>query len=203
MTMRAFSGAAMCVVLLSCFSHAKSTFSSFSWALALPVGNTSAMTLPYTNWKRLDVGWDAGMTFFGKPFLKLDNASSDLALGGKISYSRWKRDSTLTPVTFLGMQGILRYFIPSQYLPPMIEPFDLFAQAGGGLFIGEYGFTSPDTTDWSQPPAEVKVTEGKKYFGMNVGVGINWNVIEIMPVVTMVFTNKPSMWLSISAGMTF
>ncbi len=208
--MKVLKLSSLCVLLLCFFADAKNTFHSFYLGPAFPLSNTSAFTdeafseeiqeiVP--NYKELKTGWDAGWTFFGKPLTKFDNALSGLGFGGKISYSRWVRDSTLTPITFLGVQGILRY-----YTPPFIKPFNLFAQAGAGMFIGEYGFSDPDTLDLNYIPAkaEMIVVEGKKNLGMHFGIGIGWDVIEIFPVVTMVFTKpETSVWLSINAAVTF
>lgn len=197
LTMRALKFVMVSVLLVSVFADAKNAFSSFSVGPALPVSNSSAPTTPLTNFKKLGTGWDAGMTLFGNP-LTDDATLSGALIGGKISYSRWLRDSTLTPVTFLGVQGVVRY-----YTPPVISPFNLFAQTGAGLFIGEYGFADPDTIDGSQPENEIKVTPGKKSLGGHIGFGINWDVVEILPVLTLVFTNKLSAWLSINAAVTF
>ena len=200
--MRTLITAGLFVVVLSCFSYAKNTFHSFTLGAAVPLSSTSAMTIPDaadSNPKSLGSGWEFGWTFFGKPFQEKEGILSGLAFGGKVSYSRWVRDSTYTPVTFLGIQALSRYYLSLDL------PFNLFAQAGGGLFIGEYAFSDPDTIDGTLPPGtdQIKITEGKKSFGMNAGFGFNWDVIEIVPLVTIVFTDKLSAWFSINAGMVF
>ncbi len=177
----------------------KKTFNSFTGGLALPISKTSAITIPLTNIRKLQPGWEVGWTFFGKPFTELENGWSGLAFGGKVSYSRWKRDSTLTPITFLGTQGIVRY-----YLPLSSKPLEIFTQIGGGWFIGEHGFTDPDTVDWSEAKNDPVVVTSQNCFGFDIGVGVNIDVVEILPVVTFVATkNDLSIWLALNLGMTF
>jgi hypothetical protein len=201
-TMKALKIAGLSIVLLSLCSFAgptnesKTTFHSFFVGPANPLGNTEAPTIPVTNLKKLHNGWDAGWTFFGKPFL--GTGLSGLALGGKISYSRWLRDSTFTPVTFLGVQGIARY-----YMPRFINPLKLFGQVGGGWFVGEYAFADPDTIDWNHPQFNPVVIKSQNCFGMHFGIGIDADVVEIMPVITIVATRKLSTWLSLNVGMIF
>lgn len=194
-----------CILLLSLFSHAglrdntKSTFNSFTIGPAFPLNNTSAPTIPATNMKELKTGWEAGWTFFGKPFLKKKSALSDFSFGGKASYSSWRRDSTLTSVTFLGVQGIVRY-----YMPPIIKPLDIFAQTGGGWFLGEYGFSDADTVDWTLPDFDPVVTKGQNCAGFHIGAGVNIDVVEILPAVTIVATkNDLSIWFALNLGMIF
>jgi len=205
--MRALTTSGICVMVWCFFSFAglkdtaKTTLNSFTVGPAYPIGNTEAPTIPVTNLKRLHNGWDAGWTFFGKPFLEYENGLSGLAFGGKASYSRWERDSTLTPVTFLGVQGIVRY-----YTPRFIKPIDFYGQVGGGWFLGEYGFTDPDTVDWAHPDPTFKVVvhEGRNSFGIHFGIGVNADIVEVMPVVTVVATKrKLSTWLSLNVGLTF
>jgi len=190
-------------------NDSKATFNSFTVGPALPIGGTAVMTRPETDppanpptdplMRSLKSGWEAGWTFFGKPFLSSDNALSGLAFGGKVSYSRWNRDSTWTPVTILGVQGIVRY-----YIPPVIKQVDLFGQAGAGWFIGEYGFFDPDTLDRSSATQERIVTKGQNWLGVHFGVGMNADVVEVLPVITVVATkSKLSTWLSLNLGMTF
>jgi hypothetical protein len=201
-TMKALKIAGLSVLLLSFYSFAglkeetKTTYHIFSVGPAYPIGNTEAPTIPVTNLKKLHNGWDADWTFFGKPFL--GTGLSGLAFGGKISYSRWVRDSTFTPVTFLGVHGIARYYMPSY-----IKPLNFFGQIGGGWFIGEYAFTDPDTVDWNHPQFDPVVKKSQNSFGMHFGIGVNADVVEIMPVVTIVATKKPSIWWSLNVGMTF
>jgi hypothetical protein len=47
------------------------------------------------------------------------------------------------------------------------------------------------------------VKKGRNCFGVHFGVGVNADVVEIMPVITIVVTRKLSAWLSLNAGMTF
>lgn len=112
--MKVLKLSSLCVLLLCFFADAKNTFHSFYLGPAFPLSNTSAFTdeafseeiqeiVP--NYKELKTGWDAGWTFFGKPLTKFDNALSGLGFGGKISYSRWVRDSTLTPNYFFRSPG--------------------------------------------------------------------------------------------------
>jgi hypothetical protein len=203
--MKALKITGLSVVLLFFYSFAglkdttKATYNSFSVGPAYPIGNTAAPTIPVTNLKKLHNGWDATWTFFGKPFLENYNVLSGVAFGGKVSYSRWERDSTFTPVTFLSVQGIVRY-----YTPRFIGPLDFFGQVGGGWFLGEYGFTDPDTVDWNHPDFEPIVHKGQNCLGVHFGVGVNADVVEVMPVLTIVATKrKLSTWLSLNVGMTF
>lgn len=208
--MRALNVTGVFVVLLSFYSFAgvkegtKTTFNSFTLGPAVPVSNTEAMTnptevSPEPNLKKLKPGWEAGWTFFGKPFLELENALSGLAIGGKISYSSWRRDSTYTPVSFLGVQGIARYYIPT-----VIKPLDIFAQAGAGWFTGEYSFTDADTVDWGKPPTNPIVRNAQHCVGFNVGAGVDIDVVEILPLVMIVKTEKElCIWFSCNLGMTF
>jgi hypothetical protein len=192
------------ILVMSCFSHAKNTYSAFSLGFAMPASPSGAQTstdptLPSE--KKLGMGWDGGWTFFGLPFSESGAALSGLAFGGKINYSRWVRDSTRKELTFLGTQGIIRY-----YAPMNIKPFDLFLQAGGGMFIGEHGFTDPDTIPPVPAPSPVDriVTEGIKNMGVSFNIGLDWDVIEFTPGVTMIFTKgKSSAWLSINAAAKF
>ena len=204
-TMRALKFTGVSILLLSFYTFAglkdttKSTFHSFTGGLALPLSNTSVPTISATNYKKLKPGWEFGWTFFGKPFKKFDNALSGLSFGGKVGYSRWKRDSTWTQVTFLGVRGIVRY-----YLPRSLKPLGVFAQAGGGWFTGEYGFSDPDTVDWSDPDFDPVVTRGQNCFGFDLGVGVDVDIFEILPIITFVKTeNDLSIWLSLNLGMTF
>ena len=194
--MRACKMVCLCVALLACGAHAKNTYSAFSVGLALPMASSA---LTPTGGKHLDIGWDGAWTFFGLPFTRSENALSGIAFGGKINYSRWTRDSTLKELYMLGTQGIVRYYVPVK-----LKPFDLFAQLGGGMFIGEHGFTDPDTIPAGSPPPERLVTEGVKNFGVSFNIGADWDVIEVTPGITLVFTKgKPSAWLSISAAAKF
>ena len=188
------------ILLLYCFSHSKNTYSAFSLGFALPM-SSSAIVDTIGGTKELGAGWDAGWTFFGFPFAKSESALSGLALGGKISFSRWVRDSTFNELTFLGKQGIIRY-----YTPLNIKPFDLFVQAGAGMFIGEHGFTDPDTIPAFPAPAAFDriVTEGKKNIGVSINIGVDWDVFEVSPGITIVLTQeKSSAWISINAAMKF
>jgi|GEM_PF-5782532 len=187
----------LCILAAWAITHAKNTFSSFSLAPAWPVTSTKARTP--TGEKELGTGWDAGWTLFGKPFTRLDNPLKGLALGGRISYSRWLRDSTSTAVTFLGTQVIARY-----YIPRIVRPIDLFCQAGGGMFIGEYNFCSVDTTNWENKPRVPVIFEGQKDLGLSFGIGVNWEVVEIVPTITCVSTKDGWCgWFSLNAAMTF
>jgi len=206
--MRALKFAAVCILLLSFYSFArakdetKTTFNSFKLGPALPLGNSSAITSSDSldpNMKKLKPGWEASWTFFGKPFLKNENVLSGLAFGGKISYSSWRRDSTLTPVTFLGVQGIARY-----YIPPIVRPLDIFAEVGAGWFLGEYGFSDADSVDWNMPDYDPVIKRGQNCLGINFGAGADIDVVEILPLVTVVATKKDlSIWFSLNLGMTF
>ena len=192
------------IMALLFVAHAKNTYSAFSLGLALPTSPSGAQTstdptLPSE--KKLGNGWDAGWTFFGFPFSESGPTLSGLAFGGKINYSRWVRDSTRKELTFLGTQGIVRY-----YTPLNIKPFDLFLQAGCGMFIGEHGFADPDTIPPvpAPPPANRIVTEGIKNLGVSFNIGLDWDVIEITPGMAMAFTKgKTSAWLSISMAAKF
>jgi hypothetical protein len=179
----------------------KKTRHSFAIGPAIPLSNNSVSTVPSTNYKELKIGWDGSWTFVGDPFYKFENALSGLGFGGKVSYSMWERDSTLHPVTFLGVQGILRY-----YLPLPTKNLNVFAQVGGGMFVGECGFSDPDTVDWKEASSSFSpVIKSTQYCpGFNFGAGIDLFVVELMPNITMVFTkNDVSAWLSLNLGMTF
>ncbi|MBN1576922.1 MAG: hypothetical protein JW913_10235 [Chitinispirillaceae bacterium] len=196
------------ILLLYCFSQAKNTYSVISVGLAVPLSSAAPIwgpndtgVLVHIGDKNLNMGWEGSLTFFGLPFTKFENALSGLAFGGKISYNRWKRDSTMQECTFLGTEGIVRY-----YLPVKINRFAFFGQVGGGMFIGEHGFNDMDTVPASPPPSGgvTLVTEGQKDFGASFNIGINWDVIEFSPGVTMVFTSgKPSAWFSLNAAAKF
>ena len=195
----------VCFLLLSFYSFvgvkdtAKSTYNSFTLGPALPLSDNAAPTIPATNIKELLPGWEAGWTFFGKPFHKKENALSGMAFGGKISYSSWRRDSTYTPVSFLGVQGIMRY-----YTPTLIKPLAVFAQAGAGWFTGEYSFTDPDTVDWGRPSDTPVVRDGQHCIGVHAGVGVDIDVVEILPLVMVLKTKRElCIWLSLNLGMTF
>lgn len=207
------TGAILLLVVVSSFAgifgrsgdDAKSTYTSFTVAPAFPLGSGQVVTNPDPSptanpmLRGLHNGWEAAWTFFGKPFLGFDNALSGAAFGGKVSYCRWNRDSTWTPVTILGVQGIARY-----YLPPLVKPVDFFTQAGGGWFIGEYGFFDQDTIDWGNATRDRVVKLGQNWLGVHLGVGMNADVVEVMPVITIVATrSKLSTWLSLNIGMTF
>jgi hypothetical protein len=204
LSMKAFTRVCFLVMALQLVVHAKNTYSAFSLGCAIPASPTGAQTstdpaLP--DEKKLGMGWDAGWTFFGFPFSESGPALSGLALGGKINYNRWVRDSTRKELTFLGTQGIVRYNMPFD-----IKPFDLFVQAGCGMFIGEHGFADPDTIPPVPAPSPVErvVSEGIKNLGVSFNIGIDWDVLEFTPGLTMVFTKgKPSTWLSISAAAKF
>ena len=203
--MRTIQFTSVCILLFSCYIIAgikdttKKTFNSFTLALALPLSNTEAETIPLSNVKKLKPGWEAEWAFFGKPFTEKDNLISGLAFGGKISYSSWRRDSTLTPITFLGVQGITRFFTP-----PIIKPLDIFAQVGAGWFLGEYSFTDADTVDWSKPDFIPVVRNGQNCIGFHFGAGVDIDVVEILPLVTVVMTKKETcIWFTLNLGMTF
>jgi hypothetical protein len=194
--MRAFRLVCICLMAFTFVVQAKNTYTAFSLGLAVPL---SSAALTPSGEKNLDLGWDGGLTFFGLPFTESDNFLSGLAFGGKISYSRWVRDSTMKELTFLGTQGILRY-----YTPLNIKPFDLFIQAGCGMFIGEHGFGDPDTVPAYPLPTEMEVIEGKKNLGISFLIGMNMDILEIAPGVTVVLTSdKPSMWFSLNAAAKF
>jgi hypothetical protein len=186
----------LCVALVVCIAQAKNTYSAFSLGWALPMSNAAFTP---SGEKELSSGWDLGWTFFGLPFAESGNALSGLAFGGKINYCRWVRDSTLTELTFLGTQGIVRY-----YAPLNIKPFDLFIQAGLGMFIGEHGFGDPDTLTPGRRQMDIKVFEGIKNTGVSFDIGIDWDVFEVSPGMTIVLTQeKSSAWFSINAAMKF
>lgn len=194
--MRSFKLICICLITLTFAVHAKNTYTSVSLGLALPMGSAA---LTPTGDKNLGLGWDGGLTFFGLPFAEMDNPLSGLAFGGKINYTRWVRDSTLKELTFLGTQGIIRYYAPLQ-----IKPFDVFAQVGCGMFIGEHGYSDPDTVPGYPMPSDIEVIEGKKNLGLSIIIGMNMDVLEIAPGITMVFTNdKPSTWFSLNAAAKF
>jgi hypothetical protein len=194
--MRAFMMVCFCVAVVACVAQAKNTYSAFSLGSALPMSSSAPTP---TGDKMLGAGWEAGWTFFGLPFAQSESALSGLAFGGKISYDRWLRDSTMKELTILGTQVIVRY-----YAPLKIKPFDLFVQGGLGMFIGEHGFADPDTVKGWPPPFNLIVTEGKKNTGLSFNVGMDWDVLEISPGLTIVFTKeKSSAWLSINAAMKF
>jgi hypothetical protein len=194
--MRRIMMVCMCVAALMCVAHAKNTYSSFSLGIALPL---SSATFTPTGDKVLKTGWDGGWTFFGLPFSESGSILSGLAFGGKINYSRWMRDSTWKELTFLGTQGIVRY-----YLPFKVHGFEFFGQAGGGMFIGEHGFTDPDTLNRSQFPTPQLMIKGAKNIGVSINAGMDWDVIEFTPGITMILTKgKSSSWLSISAAAKF
>jgi len=186
------------VVALTFVAQAKNTYSVFSVGLALPM-SSSAMTDTLGGTKNLKNGWDGGWTFFGLPFTKSGGALSGLAFGGKISYSRWMRDSTWKELTFLGTQGIVRY-----YLPLNLNRFSFFGQAGIGMFIGEHGFNDPDTLNRAQFPTPALIIEGEKNTGLTINLGMDWDVMEVTPCMTIVLTKgKPSAWFSLSAAAKF
>lgn len=189
----------LCVAAVAFVAQAKNTCSVFSVCPALPIVSTAAPVDTMGGTKTLSAGWGAGWTFLGLPFAESGPLLSGLAFGGKISYNRWVRDSTGTPLYFLGTQGIVRYFLPLD-----IKPFELFVQAGGGMFIGEHGFTDPDTLNRTSFPQFVLATEGVKNFGVSFNIGMDWDVIEVSPGITFVPTRgKPSAWLSIDAAVKF
>jgi hypothetical protein len=197
--MRAFKMVCIGVAAITFVAHAKNTYSVFSLGPALPISGSAAKVDTMGGAKELGTGWNGAWTFFGLPFSKSGTALSGLAFGGKISYSRWVRDSTLTQVFFLGTQGIVRY-----YVPPVINPFDLFVQAGWGMLIGPRSFTDPDTLDYNFQPNPFLLIEGIKKCAASFNIGIDWDVIEVSPGITVVFTSsKPSVWFSIDGGMKF
>jgi len=202
--MRVFKLVCISMAVMAFITHAeKSTYSIFSIGPAIPLGSTAATVLPTSDsvqhTKNLSTGWGASWTFLGFPFLNSPSPIlSGLAFGGKVSYNRWVRDSTWTEVSFLGTQAIVRYD-----LPPVIKPFKLFAQAGFGMFIGLNGFTNIDTLEMSaMQNSQAIVTNGVKHAGASFNMGIDWDVIEVTPGITVVFTNsKTSAWFSIDAAM--
>jgi hypothetical protein len=194
--MRVLKMVCFCVVIITCVAHAKNTYSAFSLGRTLPLSSAAPTR---GSDKALEMGWEGAWTFFGLPFAKSESALSGLAFGGKISYNRWLRDSTLTELTVLGTQGIVRYYAPLE-----IKPFDLFVQAGLGMFIGEHGFADPDTLYQYPIPSGITVIEGKKNIGVSFNVGMNWDVFEVSPGMTIVLTQgKSSAWFSINAAMKF
>jgi hypothetical protein len=197
--MRVFRLFCICVAAITFAALAKNTYSVFSIGPAWPMLGSAAQ-VNTTDTKELGMGWNGAWTFFGLPFKKAEMAISGLGFGGKISYGRWVRDSTLSEVPFLGTQAIVRY-----YVPPVIKPFDLFVQAGGGMFIGEHGFSDPDTLNPWKPSSNVLVTQGKANTGVSFNIGMDWDVLEITPGITMVFSKKgkPSAWFEIDAAMKF
>jgi hypothetical protein len=198
--MRAFKTVCVCAAAMTFVAHAeKNTYSVISLGPALPIASSAARVNLSGDTKKFGTGWGAGLTFLGFPFAKNESTLSDLAFGGKISYNRWVRDSTMTQVFFLGTQGIVRYD-----LPPVIKPFKLFVQAGWGVFIGPRSFTSADTLDYNAEPSPLIPIAGMKKCGASLAAGIDWDVFEFSPEITMVFTRgKPSTWLSINAAIKF
>lgn len=177
----------------------ENTCSIISFGPAMPASSSAARVNPLGDTKKFGTGWGAGLMFLKLPFAEHESALSGLAVGGKISYNRWVRDSTFTQIFFLGTQGIVRY-----NLPLMIKPFNLFVQAGWGMFIGPHSFTDDDTLDYNANPPFMFVMEGIKKCGTSFNIGIDWDVLEISSDITMVFTRgKPSAWLSINAAMKF
>jgi hypothetical protein len=202
--MRVVKLVCICVAALAFVTQAKDTYSVFSLGLSSPMGSSAVVhqgtSAPDTliSEKSLRMGWDLGWTFFKLPFAESGGPLSGLALGGKISYSRWQRDSTLNEIYFLGTQGILRYYTPFK-----IIGFEPFIQAGLGLFFGEHGFGDADTLSRGVYPMKTLVTKGT-YSGISFAIGMDWDVIEISPGLTMVLTpDKSSAWLSLSAAMKF
>ena len=157
LSMKALTKVCFFVMALLFFAHAKNTYSVFSLGSAVPMSSAAITDTATGSTKKLNLGWEAGWTFFGLPFATSESALSGLAFGGKISYNRWLRDSSLTELTMLGTQGIVRY-----YVPPFMKPFDLFVQGGVGMFIGEHGFSDPDTLYRNPLPTSVIVVKGKK-----------------------------------------
>jgi hypothetical protein len=197
----------MCIVVAACVGQAKNTYSAFSVGVALPMDASAPVAYEHpqdgtpfpVGYKNLKTGWDGAWTFFGLPFTKYENALSGLAFGGKINYSRWVRDSTWKELTFLGTQGIIRY-----YLPVKLNRFEFFGQVGGGMFIGEHGYSDPDTLARDQFPTPTLVFKGAKNLGVTLNLGLDWDIVEFTPGMTIVFTKgKPSAWLSISAAAKF
>ena len=186
----------ICLAAFAFAAQAKNTWSVFSAGLALPMA--SAAHTPSGD-KVLKPGYDGGWTIFGLPFTKSESVLSGLGFGGKINYSRWKRDSTWNETYFLGTQGIVRY-----YLPFKPNRFEFFGQVGGGMFIGEHAFSDPDTLDRINFPPSILVTEGAKNFGLTLNLGVNWDVFEVTPGMTVIFTKgNSSAWLSLSAAAKF
>ncbi len=191
------NGFIVSAIFMLCFlSEAKNTYSAFSAGLAMP---TSSAAQTPTGEKELKPGWEAGWTFFGLPLKESWNALSGLAFGGKISFNRWVRDSTWKDLYFLGTQGIVRY-----YLPLNLNKLGIFGQTGVGMFIGEHGFSDADTLDRNQFPTPPIVFKGIKNIGFSFNVGINYDVLEFTPGITMVFTKeKTSTWFSLNAAAKF
>jgi hypothetical protein len=197
--MRALKLVCICVAALTFVAQAKDTYSVFSIGFASPM-SSEAITDTMGGAKKLGMGWEAGWTFFKLPFSKSESALSGLGFGGKISYCRWMRDSTAKELTILGTQAIVRYYTPFH-----IKPFDLFIQGGLGMFIGEHGFSDTDTIPGYPPPDNGLVfTEGKKNIGVSLNIGLDWDVFEVSPGLTIDLTQeKSSAWLSLSAAMKF
>ena len=197
--MRVFRMICFCAAALTFVAHAKDAYSVFSIGPAWPLSGSAAKVDTMGNTKALGTGWNGAWTFFGYPFTKSETALSALAFGGKISYGRWARDSTYSEINFLGTQIIARYTVP-----PMIKPFDLFIQAGFGMFIGYHGFSDPDTLNTSSNPPNILVTKGQTTTGVSFNIGIDWDVIEISPGITVVLTkDNSSAWFEIDAAMKF
>jgi hypothetical protein len=196
--MRVLKMVCISVIALTFVVQAKNTYSVFSVGLAMPM-SSATMTDTLGGTRNLKNGWDGGWTFFGLPFTKSGSVLSGLAFGGKISYSRWVRDSTLKELTFLGTQGIVRY-----YLPFHLNRFDFFGQVGCGMFIGEHGYSDPDTINRTKFPQPELIIEGKKNTGVSINLGMDWDVMEVTPGMTIVLTKgKPSTWFSLSAAAKF
>jgi hypothetical protein len=194
--MRALMLACICVVALLSATHAKNTYTVLSLGVASPMN--SATHTPSGD-KLLKTGWDGGFTFFGLPFEKNENALSGLGLGLKLNYSRWMRDSTWKELTFLGTQAIVRY-----YLPVKPAECEFFGQIGGGMFIGEHGYSDPDTLDRSILPPSPVIFKGIKNFGFTANIGIDWRFLEFTPGMTVVFTKPyPSTWITFSLAAKF
>jgi hypothetical protein len=187
--------------------QAKDTYSAFSLGFAGPM-SSSAVTAKIASGtdtmlteKSLNMGWELGWTFFKLPFAESEGALKGLAFGGKISFCRWVRDSTLKELTILGTQAIVRYYTPFK-----LAWFDPYVQGGLGMFIGEHGFGDLDTVPASPPPQAMNrvITLGKKNIGLSLSIGLDWDVIEVSPGLTIVLTpEKSSAWLSLCAAMKF
>jgi hypothetical protein len=205
--MRAVKLVCICVATLAFAVHAKDTYSAFSLGFAGPMSSGAVVsarpsesgTDTMFSEKTLAMGWELGWTFFKLPFAESGGPLSGLGFGGKISFCRWVRDSTLKELTILGTQAIVRYYTPFK-----IAGFDPFVQGGLGMFIGERGFQERDTVPGYPPPFDRIVTLGKKNIGISLNVGLDWDVIEVTPGLTLVLTSeKSSAWLSLSAAMKF
>jgi hypothetical protein len=204
--MRVVKLVCICVATLTFVVHAKDTYSAFSLGLAGPLSSSAVTQIvvptpgdTLINEKNLGMGWELGWTFFKFPFAESEGALKGLAFGGKISFCRWVRDSTLKENTILGTQGIVRYYAPFK-----LAWFDPYIQGGLGMFIGERGFNETDTVPGYPPPFDRIVTLGKKNIGMSLNVGLDWDVIELYTGLTMVLTSeKSSAWLSLGAAMKF